>query len=109
MIATTIQSLGAAVIGTTGLIVAQNRVGFVLLGGIVAFLGNRYLFTIREKEAHTYLMDLYEKYKHYLLGNEKYPHTVIVEAYHALEMAGDDNKYREWLNVSFDALTNPIQ
>ena len=99
----------AAVIGTTGLIVAQNRVGFVLLGGIVAFLGNRYLFTIREKEAHTYLMDLYEKYKHYLLGNEKYPHTVIVEAYHALEMAGDDNKYREWLNVSFDALTNPIQ
>ena len=109
MIATTIQSLGAAVIGTTGLIFAQNRVGFVLLGGIVAFLGNRYLFTIREKEAHTYLMDLYEKYKHYLLGNEKYPHTVIVEAYHALEMAGDDNKYREWLNVSFDALTNPIQ
>lgn len=108
MVATSVQSLGAAVIGTTGLIVAENRIFFVLLGALVAFLGNRYLFTIREKEARSYLMEIYEKCKQYLLGDEKYPHTVIVEAYHALEMAGDNDRYREWLNVSFDALTKPI-
>lgn len=109
MIGTSIQSLGAAVVGTTGLLVAENRIGFIVFGAIVAFLGNRYLFTIREKEARIHLLDIYDKCKQYLLCNEKYPHTVIVEAYHALELAGEEQKYKEWLDVSFSALTQPIQ
>lgn len=111
MIFTSIQSLGAAVISTSGdlsidYFVAENRVGFIILGAILAFLGNRYLFTIRESQAKTYLIEKYEQCKNRLIANkEKYPHTVIVQSYHLIEMAGESrSKYLDWLNTSFDAL-----
>lgn len=109
MVGTSIQSLGAAVVGTTGLLVAENRIGFIIFGAIVSLLGNRYLFTIREKDAINYMMEVYDKCKQYLLNHEKYPHTVIVEAYHALEVAKEEEKYKEWLDLSFNALKEPIQ
>ncbi len=109
MMTITIQSLGAALIGTTGAIIIENRVFMVMLGAIVAYLGNKYLFTIREHDARQHYEELYDLYKkHLLIDREEYPHSVIVEVYHILEVGGLDTFYRECLDVSFDALAKNI-
>lgn len=109
MIVTTIQALGAAIIGTTGAVVAWSRIYFVMIGTIIAYLGNKYLFSIREKQAKEHYDELYEKYKNHLLQDlEHYPHSIIVEAYHVLEMGGEDSKYQEWLDISFETLNKSI-
>lgn len=109
MVATTIQALGAAVIGTTGMIVVQNRIAFVIIGAIVAYIGNKYLLTIREKQVKEHYDELYEQYKTHLLQDpESYPHSIIVEAYHVLEMGEELNKYPEWLDISFNTLVKSL-
>lgn len=109
MVTTTIQALGAAVIGTTGMIVVQNRIAFVIIGAIVAYIGNKYLLTIREKQVKEHYDELYEQYKTHLLQDPKsYPHSIIVEAYHVLEMGEELNKYPEWLDISFNTLIKSL-
>lgn len=110
MIFITIQALGAAIIGTTGSIVIENRVFYVIIGAIVACLGNRFLFSIRQQELSEHYLDLYEKdKKHLLLEPKDYPHSMIVEAYHFLQVGGiEKEKYQEWLTISFDALAKAI-
>lgn len=109
MIFITIQSLGAAIIGSTGGIVAQNRIYLVLLGGVIAYLGNRYLFTIREQQEKLHYAELYKQYKSCLENHpEFYPHAFIVETYHILDMGKQKENYQEWLNISFNALVKAI-
>lgn len=109
MIVTTIQALGAAIIGTTGAVVAWSRIYFVMLGTVIAYLGNKYLFSIHEKQVKEHYDELYERYKNHLLHDlEHYPHSTIVEAYHVLEMGGEDSKYQEWLDISFEILSKSI-
>lgn len=109
MIVTTVQALGAAIIGTTGAIVIQNRIYLVLLGGVIAYLGNKYLFTIREQQEKLHYAKLYEEYKTYLENHpERYPHAFIVETYHVLDMGKQKEHYKEWLDISFDALAKAI-
>lgn len=109
MVTTTIQALGAAVIGTTGMVVVGNRIIFVIIGAIVAYIGNKYLLTIREKQVKEHYDELYDQYKNHLLQNPKsYPHSIIVEAYHVLEMGEELNKYPEWLDISFNTLVKSL-
>lgn len=101
----TVQALGAALIGSTGAIIIGNRVLLVLLGGIIAYIGNRYLFTIRQQDIKNHYEELYTSAKnHLLMEKEEYPHSIIVDTYHFIE-AGELNEcYDEWLDVSFTAL-----
>ena len=46
----TVQALGAAIIGTTGSIVIGNRVFYLIIGAFVAYIGNKFLFTIHQQE-----------------------------------------------------------
>lgn len=109
MVAVTVQSLGAALIGTTGAIIIGNRVFMVMLGAVVAYLGNKYLFTIRERDARKHYEELYDSYKkHLLIEREEYPHSSIVDTYHILEVGELDEYYCEWLDISFDALAKNI-
>lgn len=106
----TIQALGAAVIGTTGPVVVANRVFYIVLGGVVAYVGSKYLFPIYQNEIKQHYLTLYEQSKKRLLNYPiTYPHTVIVQAYHYLQ-AGEieKEKYQEWLDLSYQALTESL-
>jgi len=101
----TVQALGAALIGSTGAIIIGNRVLLVLLGGIIAYIGNRYLFTIRQQDIKNHYEELYTSAKnHLLMEKEEYPHSIIVDTYHCIEAGELDGYYEEWLDVSFKAL-----
>lgn len=106
----TVQALGAAIIGTTGSIVIGNRVFYLIIGAFVAYIGNKFLFTIHQQEVSQHYLDLYEKdKKHLLLEPKDYPHSMIVEAYHFLQVGQiEKEKYQEWLTISFDALSKAI-
>lgn len=109
MIVEMIQALGGAIIGTTGAVFVWNHIFFAMIGTIIAYLGNKYLLSIREKQTKVHYDELYEQYKNYLLqGLEHYPHSIILEAYHVLEMGGEDSKYQEWLDISFETLNKSI-
>ena len=91
------------------MIVVQNRIAFVIIGAIVAYIGNKYLLTIREKQVKEHYDELYDQYKtHLLQDRESYPHSIIVEAYHVLEMGEELNKYPEWLDISFNTLVKSL-
>ncbi|MDE5977873.1 MAG: FUSC family protein [Turicibacter sp.] len=107
MIFITIQSLGSAIIGTTGQVVVENRIFYVLVGAVIAAIGNKFLFPIHEKDLKQHYLEEYTKSKQHLMKEPKdYPHLTIVDSYHYLQMGGiEKENYREWLNLSFNALT----
>lgn len=101
----TVQALGAALIGSTGAIIIGNRVLLVLLGGIIAYLGNRYLFMVRQQDIRNHYEELYNLSKNHLLNDkEEYPHSIIVDTYHFIQAGELHERYNEWLDVSFMAL-----
>lgn len=106
----TIQALGAAIIGTTGPVVVENRVFYIVLGGIVAYVGSKYLFPIYQHEMKQHYLTLYEQSKKHLWNHPTtYPHTGIVQAYHYLQVGEiEKEKYQEWLNLSYQALTQSV-
>ncbi len=106
MIFITIQALGGALLTATGSIVIGNRLFYIVVGAVIAYLGNKWLFPIRRKDIKEHYIDLYEQQKNHLIKTpQNNPHEAIVDAYHYLEMGKlEDEKYSEWLDVSFEAL-----
>ena len=106
MIFITIQALGGALLTATGSIVVGNRLFYIVVGALIAYLGSKWLFPIRRKEIKEHYIDLYEQQKNHLIETpQRNPHEAIVDAYHYLEMGElEDEKYLEWLDVSFEAL-----
>ena len=102
----TVQALGGAIVTAPGTVIVGNRIVYIVLGALIAYLGNKWLFPIRRKEIKEHYVGLYEQQKQQLITHPSvHPQEVIINAYHFLEMGElEDTKYFDWLDVSFEAL-----
>lgn len=102
----TVQALGGAIVTAPGTVIVGNRIVYIVLGALIAYLGNKWLFLIRRKEIKEHYVGLYEQQKQQLITHPSvHPQEVIINAYHFLEMGElEDTKYFDWLDVSFEAL-----